>query len=216
MENSNNVDKKSVLEQIDDFFNAQQPSKTNLYFLTVFALIGLLVYQFVFTESDIMLKRAQNTLSSTTQKVNTQRNYIATNSPAMLQQLKQKVINQKDQLDNIIYQISYVDNTLTELSYLLFNDESWAGFVDNVSNLAKKYAVEIKEIGNEFYEPTYQKISQVVAISVKANSKPKNMVKFINAIEESNLVVDVNELNITRPNEFVSAQFNIAVWGMKY
>ncbi len=216
MENSNNVDKKNILEQIDDFFNAQQPSKANLYYLTTFALIGLLVYQFVFSESDIMLKRAKNALSSATQKVNKQRNYIAANSPAMLQQLKQQVIQKKDQLDNIIYQISYVDNTLTELSYLLFNDESWAGFVDNVSNLAKKYSVDIKEIGNEFYEPTYQKISQVVAISIKANSSPKNMVKFINAIEESNLVVDVNELNITRPDEFVSAQFNIAVWGMKY
>ncbi len=215
MENSNN-EKKNILEKIDEFFSTKKPSDIKLYFLMTAFVIGFLVYQFVWSETTAMLNKSENSLKSITTKVNTQKNYIAQNSPAMLEKLKRSVEQKKEELDTMIYKISYVDNTLTELSYLLFNDESWAGFVDNVSYLAKRYKVDIKEIGNEFYEPSYQKISQVVMIRIKAYSSPKNMIKFINAIEESNLVVDVNELNITRPSEFVKANFNIAVWGMKY
>jgi len=112
--------------------------------------------------------------------------------------------------------MSYVDNTLTELSYLLFDDQSWANFVDNISYLAKKYHVNIEEIGNKFYTPTFQKITHVVEVDVKSNGKLKNMVKFLNAIEESPLVVDVNDIVLDKPKENVHGTFKIAVWGMKY
>jgi hypothetical protein len=39
--------------------------------------------------------------------------------------------------------------------------------------------------------------------------------KFMNAIEESELVVDIYELNCSGQKN-IEGQFNIAVWGMKY
>ena len=42
------------------------------------------------------------------------------------------------------------------------------------------------------------------------------MVKFLNAIEESQLVVDVSDIQLEQPKENVEGSFKIAVWGMKY
>jgi hypothetical protein len=42
------------------------------------------------------------------------------------------------------------------------------------------------------------------------------MMKFLNKIEESKLVVDVSDMNITKPSEKLSSYFKISVWGMKY
>ncbi len=211
-----NNDKKGLFDQIDDFFNSKKPSEASM-FLGVIALgIAYGVYQFVFLETDKSIQNTQNKITSVKQKINTERNYLNTHSMASLAKLKSNLKQKKIAFDDTIYKMSYVDNTLTELSYLLFDDRSWATFVDNISYLAKKYHVNIEEIGNKFYTPTFQKITHVVEVDVKSNAKLKNMVKFLNAIEESQLVVDVGSILIEKPKENVEATFKIAVWGMKY
>ena len=40
--------------------------------------------------------------------------------------------------------------------------------------------------------------------------------RFINAIEESELVVDIYDFNCTASHKNIEGQLNIAVWGMKY
>jgi hypothetical protein len=209
-------EKKGLFDQIDDFFNSKKPSEASM-FLGVIALgIAYGVYQFIFLQTDESLRNTQNQIASVKQKINTEKMYLSTHSIASLNKLKSDLKQKKIAFDDTIYKMSYVDNTLTELSYLLFDDQSWANFVDNISFLAKKYHVDIKEIGNKFYTPTFQKITHVVEVDVKSSAKLKNMVKFLNAIEESQLVVDVNDIIMEKPKEQVEATFKIAVWGMKY
>ncbi len=211
-----NNDKKGLFDQIDDFFNSKKPSEASM-FLGVIALgIAYGVYQFVFLETDKNIHNTENQIASIKQKINTERNYLNTHSMASLAKLKADLKQKKIAFDDTIYKMSYVDNTLTELSYLLFDDQSWANFVDNISYLAKKYHVNIEEIGNKFYTPTFQKITHVVEVDVKSSAKLKNMVKFLNAIEESQLVVDVGSILMEKPKDKVDATFKIAVWGMKY
>ncbi|HIP45995.1 MAG TPA: hypothetical protein EYG95_00365 [Campylobacterales bacterium] len=209
-------DKKGLFDQIDDFFNSKKPSEASM-FLGVIALgIAYGVYQFIFLETDKSIQDTQTKIGSVKQKINTERNYLNTHSLASLGKLKSDLKQKKIAFDNTIYKMSYVDNTLTELSYLLFDDQSWANFVDNISYLAKKYHVNIEEIGNKFYTPTFQEITHVVEVDVKSNGNLKNMVKFLNAIEESQLVVDVSSISMEKPKDNVEASFKIAVWGMKY
>jgi len=213
---TNRNEKKGLFDQIDDFFNSKKPSEASM-FLGVIALgIAYGVYQFIFLETDKSLSNTENQIAAVKQKVNTEQNYLNTHSVATLSKAKSDLKQKKLAFDDTIYKMSYVDNTLTELSYLLFDDQAWANFVDNISYLAKKYHVNIEEIGNKFYTPTFQKITHVVEVDVKSNAKLKNMVKFLNAIEESQLVVDVNDIELAKPKENVEGSFKIAVWGMKY
>jgi hypothetical protein len=167
-------------------------------------------------QTDKQLKETESKIVQMKQKVNTERNYLAQNTPAKLASLQKLVKQKKQAFDDTLYKISYVDNTLTELSYLLFDDENWAKFVDNIAALAKKYHVDIQEIGNKFYNPTYQKITHVVEIDVVSRAKFTNLMKFINALEESPLVIDINEIKMSKPDDKLLSQFKIAVWGMKY
>ncbi len=211
-----NNDKKGLFDQIDDFFNSKKPSEASMFLGVIGLGIAYGVYQFIFLETDKNLQKTQSQIVSIKQKINTERNYLNTHSLASLGKLKSDLKQKKIAFDDTIYKMSYVDNTLTELSYLLFDDHAWANFVDNISYLAKKYHVNIEEIGNKFYTPTFQKITHVVEVDVKSNAKLKNMVKFLNAIEESQLVVDINSIEIEKPKENVESTFKIAVWGMKY
>jgi len=209
-------EKKDIFDQIDDFFHSKKPSEASMYLAVIGLGIAYVVYQFVYLETDKSLVNTQNEIVSVKQKINTEKNYLNNNSVALLNKKKTDLQNKKIAFDNTIYKMSYVDNTLTELSYLLFDDNAWANFVDNISYLAKKYHVNIDEIGNKFYTPTFNEITHVVEVDVKSNAKMKNMIKFLNAIEESQLVVDVNDIQMIKPKENVEATFKIAVWGMKY
>ncbi len=213
---SSNVDRKDFLGQIDDFFYSKKPSEVSMFYFVAGLLIAYMIYQFVYLQTDQKLHTTEQSIMQVKGKINQERNYLAQNSPQKLASLKNFVKKKHQEFDDTIYKISYVDNTLTELSYLLFDDENWAKFVDNISRLAKKNKVEIKKIGNKFYNPTYQKITHVVEIDVESKAKFTNMMKFINAIEESPLVIDIKEIKMEKPDDKMSSSFKIAVWGMKY
>lgn len=213
---SSNLNKKDIFSQIDAFFYAKKASEVSMFYLIAALLIGYVVYEFVYFQTDKQLTDTENKIVQLKQKRNAERNYLAQNTPQKLASLQKIVKQKKQKFDDTLYKISYVDNTLTELSYLLFDDENWAKFVDNISALAKKYHVEIKEIGNKFYNPTFQKITHVVEIDVVSRAKFTNLMKFINAIEESPLVIDINGIEMQKPDDKLLSSFKIAVWGMKY
>ncbi len=208
--------KKSIFDRVDEYFAKEKPSTLQVAYIVVGALIGYAVYTFVYPITDEGLTNTKSQISSVQQKIAQKQNYLATHSIAALNKGKRELKRKEIEYDNTIYKMSYVDNKLTELSYLLFDDKSWANFVDNISELAKKYNVDIQEIGNKFYDPTYKKITHVAEVDVRSSGKTKDMIKFLNAIEESQLVIDVNNIKLDRPDEKIEGSFNIAVWGMKY
>ena len=96
------------------------------------------------------------------------------------------------ELETAKFTNQYFDNKLKEISYLLFNEQNWAKFLDSLAFLANKNSVKITKISNEFKNPTPQKIEQVLDIKIDLEGNFKNIVGYINSIEESDLVVDVN------------------------
>jgi len=212
----NSVNKKDLFSQIDNFFAEKKPSEVSMFYFVAALVIAYVVYQFIYLETDRQLKATQNQIMQIKSKISQERNYLAQNTPQKVAMLRKVVKAKKKQFDDALYKISYVDNTLTELSYLLFDDENWAKFVDNIAALAKKHHVEIKEIGNKFFNPTYQKITHVVVVNIVSKGDFTSLMKFINEIEESPLVIDIDQLKMFKPDDKVMSEFRIAVWGMKY
>ncbi len=212
----NNQEKKGFFDQIDDYFASKSSSEVSLILMGCALAIGYVVYTLIFSYTDQTFTNTENSIKSIKQKINKENNYLLANSEAKLLSLRKEVERKNIEFENISYKMSYVDNKLHELSYLLFDDRSWAGFVDNISALAKHYHVDIKSIGNRFFEPTFQKITHVVEVNIHSEAGFQNTVKFLNAIEESQLVIDVSDINMTSSNNKILSQFKIAVWGMKY
>jgi len=213
---ASSINKKDIFSQIDNFFAEKKSSEVSMFYFVVALVIAYVVYQFIYMETDRQFHETQNKITRIKSKISQERNYLAQNTPRKVEMLRKVVKQKQKQFDDALYKISYVDNTLTELSYLLFDDENWAKFVDNIAALAKKHHVEIKEIGNKFFNPTYQKITHVVVVNIVSKGDFTNLMKFINEIEESPLVIDIDQLKMFKPDDKVMSEFRIAVWGMKY
>ena len=188
--------------------------------MMLFVLIGFLFYAYLFPVTESMLKRTTQTAQSTVKKLNDEKAYLASASRDgdpmyLVKQVRNELENAKLLLEKTTYTNAYVDNKLQELSVLLFNNKNWAKFLDSITELAQKNSVQIKVIENKINEPSLQKIEQVLSLKVDFSGSFTNTMKFMNAIEESELVVDIHDLNCTG-HKNVEGEFNIAVWGMKY
>ena len=209
-----------LFEKIDLALKDKKSSELSIIYAGIFIIIATIVYLYVFPASENMLKQTKRELSAMKSKIAKEKNYIRSKTVAgdkffYIKKAKQKIKLTKDKLQATIFANGYIDTKLRELSYLLYNDVNWANFIDDITKSAKKYRVSINFIKNQFNELNYKKVEQALDIEVDANGNFNNLIKFINSIEESNLVVDVHNLTMDI-KKTIHVNFKIAVWGIKY
>jgi len=215
MKNSDNI-----FEKTDNYFDGKKSSEIALVFFLVFAFIAFISYSYVFPITEQKLKITKRNLKNMNKKVQGEKNYLRSvtrngDERFYIKKSKKELENLEIVLEKTTYTNAYVDNKLKELSYLLFNNQNWAKFLDSITLLAQKNHVKIKIIENKINEPNLQKIEQILNLKVEFNGNFKNVMKYINSIEESKLVVDIYEMNLKGASG-IDGYINIAVWGMKY
>lgn len=209
-----------MFDRIDDYFREKKPKEAVLIGISIIALIGFLAYSYLFPASEKHLRTSQNNLNSIAQKLNEEISYLASmkvgeNQKFHLQRLEQEIVQYNEHLIIAMRLNGYVNNKLKKLSYLLFDDKNWAIFLDSIATFGKKYNLDIIEISSEFTKPAIQKIDQILNIHVKTKGNYHSTMKFINAIEESRLIVDIHSIEL-KGKRSIEGKMDIAVWGMKY
>lgn len=210
----------STFDKIDNYLKEKKSSELSLVFLMVFVAIAFVIYSSIFPVTEKILKQTKNAHKSINSKLNQEKAYLNSvtrngDENFMIKKMSLEVNKQKNILEDTKYANAYVDTKLKELSYLLFNDKNWAKFLDSIAFIAQKYGVEVDLISNSFFEPNLQEIKQVLTVKINFNGEFKNILKFVNELEESELVVDINNLKL-ESSDTITGTLDIAVWGMKY
>ncbi len=209
-----------LVEKIDLALRDKKGSELFIVYAGVFIVITTIVYLYIFPISDNALRQVKKELNTIQTKIANEKNYILSKTVNgdkffYVKQGMQKIKYTKKKLQATKYANGYIDTKLRELSYLLYNDVNWANFIDDITKSAKKYKVNIKFIKNKFNELNYKKVEQALDIEVDASGSFNNLIKFINSIEESKLVVDIHNLKMDIKKR-IHVDFKIAVWGIKY
>lgn len=211
---------ETLFDKIDNFLQGKKNSELSLIFFMLFVFIGFLSYSYIFPITDKTMKQTVRNSKEIEKKLQDEKSYLLSVSQDndedfFIKKVKNDIEKSKVVLEKTAYTNAYVDGKLKKLSYLLFNDENWARFLNSITQLAQKYNVTITVIENKINAPSLQKIEQILNLKVEFSGNFANTMKFINAIEESDLVVDIYELNCVGQKN-IEGQVTIAVWGMKY
>jgi hypothetical protein len=210
----------NTLDKIDNALLAKSNNGRIAYYALGFIIAFALIYFALYDTSESFLDTNTRQLNDISIKLANEKTYIATHR-SVIPALKQKIQTNTIALSDTRDTNAYLDNKLKELSYLLFNDKSWADFMDRLTALAKNYNVNILKIENNFLDTknqTSEEVKQVLNIDVDSTGSFHSTMKFLNAIEKSQLVVDVYNSTISSSNRSNSVESNIqiAVWGMLY
>ena len=193
--------KDNTLTKIDNYFDEKKPSEVTMMLIVAFFLSVAIAYYAVIPYVQNYYDDSIRENDQITQDLNKVNSYLSTVSQGndrnfMINKKQNELLQQQNKLADAQNMNQYFDNKLKELSYLIFNEQSWADFLDNLAFLANKNNVKITKIINTFKEPNAQKIEQVLDVNISVDGDYRDIVSYINAIEESKLVVDVNNIDI--------------------
>ena len=213
--------KDNTLTKIDNYFDEKKPSEVTMMLIVAFFLSATIAYYAVIPYAQNYYDDSIRENDQITKDLNKVNSYLSTVSQGsdrnfMINQKQNELMQQQNKLVDAQNMNQYFDNKLKELSYLIFNEQSWADFLDNLAFLANKNNVKITKIINTFKEPNAQKIEQVLDINISVDGDYRDIISYINAIEESKLVVDVNKIDINSTDGKLKGNMGIYIWGMKY
>ncbi|MFV0480846.1 MAG: hypothetical protein ACK5LP_02570 [Campylobacteraceae bacterium] len=212
------MQKETFFDKLDAFFLSKKSTEIYLIYLVIIFVIGFLSYTYIFPMSETFLNTKDKQLTETKAQVQKHTNYYNdnVNEPS---NLRKTITSITDATNELQFKNSYIDQKLKELSYLLFNDKSWAEFMDRITFLAKRDNIKISRITNDFLDNRtlgIAKVEEVLNVNVEFEGSFHDTLKFINSIEESNLVVDIKQLDLRSVRNDINNSIAISVWGMLY
>ncbi|WP_298758423.1 hypothetical protein [uncultured Campylobacter sp.] len=215
--------KKSSLDQLDQWF-ASKGNSANNYFYIALLFVGVVAYFILSGYADPYLEESETNLSTATTKLEgAQREYneFFGGDPKAFVDNKRNILNgARTNLNNIIEERKYLDGKLKEISKLTYNEKNWAKFMDSLSTIAENNNIKIYAIHSDRREPSIKQIFQPEAlldIDVKFEGAFSNVLRYINLIEQSEMIVDVNKMDINATkNGKIGGSIGISIWGVNY
>lgn len=207
---------QDLFEKIDEYFKNKKQSEIFLVAIAIAAAIGFIVYLYVFPMAKKYLNTSINNNQNITQMLFDETNYIkGIENSNMIGDLNMQIQQITNNLKETKQTNIYINKKLQELSYLLFDNENWAKFLDNISVLAQKNNITILKISNKINELNKNKVEQILNVHVKFKGEFKDIIKMINKLEESMLIVDIYDIALDA-KEKIQGSLDIAVWGIVY
>ncbi|WP_298062775.1 hypothetical protein [uncultured Campylobacter sp.] len=215
--------KKSSLDQLDQWF-ASKGNSANNYFYIALLFVGVVAYFILSGYADPYLEESETNLSTATTKLEgAQREYneFFGGDPDAFVNNKRNILNgARTNLNNIVEERKYLDGKLKEISKLTYNEKNWAKFMDSLSTIAENNNIKIYAIHSDRREPSIKQIFQPEAlldIDVKFEGAFSNVLRYINLIEQSEMIVDVNKMDINATkNGKIGGSIGISIWGVNY
>ena len=98
---------------------------------------------------------------------------------------------------------------------MLFNQKSWSKFLNSVTHKAEIQNVDLEYITNEYVDNNGS-FGHVLEIGIGCKGEYKNIVKFMNELEQNVLVTDIFQSQMVSDinSSYTVADINISVWGI--
>jgi hypothetical protein len=210
----------NILNSLDEYFEVKSENEKWMMIGMLAVVIGYMSYTFFYPFAEEKYKTAQHKSKSLQKNIQINKQYlqgITVNGDIEFYVKKYssdiKVLDKNINTSND--EISFIATNLEKLSPLLFNKESWSKFLNSITKQAKKQAVNINYIENNYVDNNGS-FGHVLQISVGCSGQYKQIVRFVNQLEKSVLVTDIygSHLYLDKNDTVVSADINISVWGV--
>jgi len=210
------------LEELDHYFeNKSEPEKWIMISLLAGA-VALMMYVYLFPIAKEMYDRSLLEQKTITKKINEEKTYLQSISrngdrDYKVRQLKSQISNKKNQIVKEENKIEVINSNLNKLSDMLFNQKSWANFLYSITHRAAENSVVIESISNHNVDSN-SSFGHVLEIGVQCAGDFKNIIKFMNDLEQNALVTDIfsSRIYVDINRSIILSDINISVWGVNH
>jgi len=205
---------ENILQKIDNFFKDKPQKEVYMVYIMIIALSFSTAYSFYdLSTNEFMAQR--KALNEVTAKINEDKGYLTANPQTKIAQMDAEIKKYEEKLISQKEKNSYIKNKIETISPLVYNEKAWGAYLNSISLSAKEHNIKIVNFTNSYSENNDSSFGHVLDISLQIKGEYLNTVKFINSLEQSELVVDIHDFSINAQDSLKS-DINISVWGITY
>ena len=210
------------LEELDNYFAPKKESEKWLIILGVAGIIAYLAYAYLlpyteekYKKSEIAMKNIQKSIADNNMYLNSIT--VGGDRDYYIKKYDNDIMRKKQSIVTLSKKIKFIDNNLQKLSDMLFNQKSWSRFLNSITDRAEMQNVDIKYISNKYIDSNGS-FGHVLEVGVGCQGSYKNIVKFMNELEQNTLVTDIYGTNLMLDvnASLVVADINVSVWGINH
>jgi len=210
------------LEELDIYFAPKKESEKWMLILGVAGIIAYLGYSLLLPYTEKLYNKSEKTKKRIQKSIadnNTYLNSITVSGDReyYVKKYDNDIILKKKNIINVNNKIKFIDGNLEKLSDMLFNQKSWSRFLNSITQKAEIHNVDLEYITNQ-YADNNGSFGHVLEIGLGATGNYRNIVKFMNELEQNVLVTDIFETKFALDNNSsdLKADINISVWGINH
>jgi len=205
---------EDYLHNIDAVFAQKEQKEIYMTYIMIIAGIFAFAYTMFWDSAVDDFDRTRASVVKLDSQINTDKQFLQFNPEskivkldAQISEINQKMILNKD--NN-----AYIKSKIETISSLIYDERTWGEYLDSISKNAQKYNVKIKSFSNK-YASTGSSFGHILDITISSSANYKNTLRFINSLEQSELVVDIHDMSIKAQRK-LNSDLNISVWGITY
>jgi len=205
---------ENILHKIDNFFKEKSQRDINIIYIMIAAVLFAAAYPFY----DLSLNEfnaARKKVTDITAKINEDKIYLNVNTEAKIAKIDQDIKGLEAELVTQKNKNSYIKNKIETISSLIYDEKAWGAYLNSISINAQKHNIHIANFANSYSENNDSSFGHVLDISLEVKGNYSDTVKFINSLEQSELVVDIHDFSI-KAQDALKSDINISVWGITY
>jgi hypothetical protein len=210
------------LEALDAYFEPKKESEKWLIILGVAGIIAYLAYAYLLPYTEGMYKKSERMKKNIEKRIKDNTTYLASitvngDREYYVKKYTKDIMDKKQNIVHLKDKIIFIDQNLEKLSDMLFNQKSWSRFLNSITGKAADQNVDVQYISNKYVDHN-DSFGHVLEISVGCKGSYKNIVKFMNEIEQNTLVTDIygTSLKLDSNSSDITTDINISVWGINH
>ena len=210
------------LEEMDAYFAPKKESEKWVVILGVAGVIAYVAYAYFLPYTETMYKKSETSKNSIQKSINSNNTYLSSitvsgNRNHYVKKFDNDIVRKKENIVKINSNIKFIDTNLEKLSDMLFNQKSWSRFLNSITHKAEVQNVDIQYIKNKYVDNNGS-FGHVLEIVLGCKGEYKNIVKFMNEIEQNVLVTDIYGTKLSADNNSseIMGDIEISVWGINH
>lgn len=203
---------EDYLYSLDQSLSLKSERDKMMMFVMIFASLSAFSYLFLWESSEISFNVSHEKAIKMESDLSNDKNYLEANPVEKIAQIERETVAIQMEEQHYIQYNSYIKEQLEQISSLYYDEKVWGAYLDSISKYARAYNVKLLKFGNTLTMDN-SAFGHVLDISIKAEGAYKNTLKFINALEQSYLVVDLHDMH-SGADKKLTSDLNISVWGI--
>jgi len=208
------------LEELDAYFAPKKESEKWMIILGVAGIITYLAYDLLLPYTEQLYKKSEVTKKAVEKSIKDNTIYlngITVNGDRdyYVKKYTRDIATKKKRIERLKDKIVFIDKNLNKLSDMLFNQKNWSIFLNSITDKAKTQNVSLQYIRNQYVDHNGS-FGHVLEVGIGCEGNYKNIVKFMNELEQNVLVTDIygTQLTMDENSSRIVADINISVWGI--